>query len=252
MARLDLQPMTLLTDLERRSAELQRNKWLRYFAIFCRIALALGFIPSGVVKVMGERFTALPSNHPLGHYFDALHLTGFYYTFIGVGQLTAALLLLIPRTALLGAIFYFPIILNICVLTYAVRFEGTRVATLMLLANLFLLAWDHQRLKYIFSRSRPDGDRHVVETSTFPFLFFAGVFAAAVSVIVINQFLYDIRPGNSRIECTNGCMNNGSPNACQHFCDCIYEQGNPLNVCLNEYQGAKDIAVDTGDKRQPR
>jgi uncharacterized membrane protein YphA (DoxX/SURF4 family) len=160
--------MTLLTELERLSAELKRNKWLRDFAVFCRIALALGFIPSGVVKVIGERFTALPSNHPLGHYFDALHLTGYYYTFIGAGQLIAALLLLIPRTALLGAIFYFPIILNICVLTYAVRFEGTRIATLMLLANLFLLAWDYQRLKYILPFSRPDGDHHVVETSKFP------------------------------------------------------------------------------------
>ena len=122
---------------------------MRYFAVFCRLALALGFIPSGIVKVMGERFTALPSKHPLGHYFDALHLAGFYYTFIGVSQLTAALLLLIPRTALLGAILYFTIILNICVLTYATRFEGTRIATLMLLANLYLLCWDYPRLKYV-------------------------------------------------------------------------------------------------------
>jgi hypothetical protein len=37
--------------------ESKRNKWLRYFSVFCRIALALGFIPSGIVKVMGERFT---------------------------------------------------------------------------------------------------------------------------------------------------------------------------------------------------
>ena len=58
-------------------------------------------------KNHGERFTGLPSNHPLGHYFDALHRTGFYYTFIGVSQLTAALLLLIPRTELLGAISLF-------------------------------------------------------------------------------------------------------------------------------------------------
>src|SRR5678816_3771316 len=109
------QPMSL-TDLERLHAEFKRNKWLRYFAIFCRIALALGFIPSGLVKVRGERFTALPSNHPLGHYFDALYLTGYYYTFIGVGQLMTALLLLIPRLTLIGALLYFPIILNICVL----------------------------------------------------------------------------------------------------------------------------------------
>src|SRR5580765_6989737 len=153
--------MRLLAELERLYGESKRNRWLRYFAIFCRVALALGFIPSGIVKVTGERFTALPSNHPLGHYFDALHLTGFYYTFLGVGQLVTALLLLIPRTALLGAMLYFPMILNICVLTYAVRFEGTRIATLMLLANLFLLVWDYQRLKYIFSFSRPEGDHHV-------------------------------------------------------------------------------------------
>jgi len=238
----------LLTELERHYAELRRNKWLRYFAVFCRIALALGFLPSGIVKVRGERFTGLPSNHPLGHYFDALHVTGYYYTFIGVGQLISAVLLLIPRTALLGAIFYFPIILNICVLTYAVRFEGTRIATLMLLANLFLLAWDYPRLKTILPFRR-HGDPHVVETDKFPVLFFAFVFAAALSVIVINMFVFDIRPGNSEIECTNGCKNSSSPNACQHFCDCIYKQGHPLNVCLNEYEGEKDIKADPEGKR---
>ena len=128
--------MSLLTSLEQLYGESKRNKWFRYFAVFCRVALALGFVPSGFVKVTGERFTGLPSNHPLGHYFDALHLTGYYYTFIGIGQLMAALLLLIPRTALLGAMLYFPIIVNICVLTYAVRFEGTRIATLMLLVAI--------------------------------------------------------------------------------------------------------------------
>jgi len=244
--------MSLLTDLERRYAELRRNKWLRYFAIFCRIALALGFIPSGLVKLRGERFTALPSNHPLGHYFDALHLTGYYYTFIGAGQLIAALLLLVPRTALLGAVVYFPIILNICVLTYAVRFEGTRIATLMLLANLFLLVWDYRRLTSILPFGRPDGDHRVAETSKFPFVFFACAFAAVLAVIVVNVFIFDIRPGNSQIECTNACKYSDSPDACQHFCDCIYNQGDPLNVCLNEYHKVKDIDPDPERRRQPQ
>jgi uncharacterized membrane protein YphA (DoxX/SURF4 family) len=221
--------------------ESKRNKWLRYFSVFCRIALALGFIPSGIVKVMGERFTGLPSNHPLGHYFDALYLTGYYYTFIGVAQLTAALLLLIPGTALLGAVLYFPIILNICVLAYAVRFEGTRITTLMLLANMFLLVWDYDRLKHILPRRRTDEDHHVRrdKVSKFPVRFFGFVVAAVVLVIVINAFLYDIRPGNSQLECTNGCNNSGSPNACQHFCDCIYDEGNALSACLDEYEKAK-------------
>ncbi len=228
----------VLTKLERLHAELKRNKWLRYFAVFCRIALALGFVPSGMVKVLGERFTGLPSNHPLGHYFDALYLTGFYYTFIGVGQLIAALLLVIPRTALLGAILYFPIILNICVLTYATRFEGTRIATLMLLANMFLLAWDYPRLKSILTASHAR-EPQVSETSKFPVLFFAFVFVSVASVIVINAFLFDIRPGNSPIECTNVCKDSDNPNTCQQFCDCIYEQGNPLNICLNKYHQSR-------------
>lgn len=246
---MNMKATTLLREFERHYAELRRNKWLRHFAVFCRIALALGFVPSGIVKVTGERFTGLPPNNPLGHYFDELLRTGSYYTFIGIGQLIAALLLLIPGTALLGAIVYFPIILNICVLTYSVRFEGTRITTLMLLANLFLLAWDYPRLKTILSFSR-HGDPHTAETDKFPVLFFAFVFAMALLVIVVNIFIFDIRPGNSEIECTNGCRSSSSPNACLHFCDCIYKQANPLNVCLNGYRGEEDTGANPESKRQ--
>lgn len=218
--------------------ETKGNRWFRYFTIFCRVALAAGFIPSGIVKVMGERFTALPSAHPLGQYFDALYLTGFYYTFIGIGQLTIALLLLIPRTALLGAMLYFPVILNICVLAYAVRFEGTRITTLMLLANVYLLAWDYDRLNNVFSTSKPLSSSPLTSGNKFPFAFFGLVFFVAATVVVVNQFLYDIRPGNSLLECTNGCGGNAKPEACNVFCDCIYNKGKPLDVCLEEYERA--------------
>lgn len=235
--------MSLLANIDHLYDECKRNQWLRYFAVFCRVALALGFIPSGIVKLMGERFTALPSNHPLGHYFDALHLTGFYYTFIGVSQLTAALLLLIPRTTLLGAILYLPIILNICVLTYATRFEGTRIATLMLLANLYLLWWDYARLKYVLplASSNDIGKTPNQEMSRkFPLIFLGCVVAAVALVIVINNLVYDIRPGNSQLECTNGCASNVRPEACERFCNCIYNKGNPLDKCLDEYSKGKE------------
>jgi uncharacterized membrane protein YphA (DoxX/SURF4 family) len=174
--------MSVLIRFEQLYDESKRNRWLRSFAVFCRIALALGFVPAGIVKVMGQRFTALPSNHPLGHYFDALFLTGYYYKFIGVGQLTLAFLLLVPRTALLGAIFYFPVILNICVLAYAVRFEGTRGTTLMLLANVFLLVWDYDRLKHVLPFARADDARRVpATTSRFPAWFFGFVVGDRVS-----------------------------------------------------------------------
>lgn len=138
------------TRLDRLHARAKQNKWLRRFATFCRVALAAGFIPSGFVKVNGERFTSLGVNHPMGHYLLALYRTGFYYTFIGVVQLMAAVLLLIPRTATLGAVIYFPIILNICILSLSVRFDGSFVSSpLMVLANIYLLCWYYDRLKYI-------------------------------------------------------------------------------------------------------
>lgn len=230
----------MFNNLKRFYYDAKGNRWFRYFTVYCRIALALGFIPSGIVKISGERFTALPSNHPLGHYFDALFQTGYYYTFIGIAQLVIALLLLIPRTALLGAILYFPTILNICILAYATRFEGTRITTLMLLANLYLLWWDYDRLKHLLPFKRSDADISTTKTkplsNKFPFKFFGGVVIAIASVIVINIFIYDIRPGNSMEECSNGC---GSSKACNGFCDCIYNQGKPLDSCLKEYRQAK-------------
>ena len=40
-------------------------------------------------------------------------------------------------------------------------------------------------------------------------------------------------------ECTNGCANSRNPKACQNFCDCIHNQGRPLDKCLDEYEGKK-------------
>ncbi|HEX6429002.1 MAG TPA: hypothetical protein VF008_15000 [Niastella sp.] len=224
--------------------EAKGNKWFHYFTVLCRIMLALGFIPSGFVKIKGERFASgLSVNHPLGHYLEALHHTEYYYTFIGISQLIIALLLLIPRTALLGALMYFPIILNICILAYAVRFEGTRIVTLMVLANLYLLWWDYDRIKYILPFKQVKEDDYLARkkksSNRFPFLFFGCVFAMIASVILINHFLYDIRPGNSLIECTNGCAGNSNPKNCLEFCDCIHNKGKPLHECLIEFNKAK-------------
>jgi len=67
-------------------------------------------------------------------------------------QLLAALLLLIPRTTLLGAILYFPIILNIFIIVVSMGFKGTPYITgLMLFTNLYLLFWDYDKLSKIVS-----------------------------------------------------------------------------------------------------
>jgi uncharacterized membrane protein YphA (DoxX/SURF4 family) len=136
--------------LDRWHAWARSKRRLDYFTWFTRILLAAGFIPPGLKKVVGEPFTVLGPDTAVGYFFDALHQAGWYYAFIGWGQVIAGLLLLLPRTATLGAVLYFPIILNIWAITVAVGFRGTWVITsLMLLANVYLLCWDYDRLKGI-------------------------------------------------------------------------------------------------------
>lgn len=235
-----------MNSIEEIYYEAKSDKWLKGFAVFCRIALALSFIPAGFVKIMGERFAeGLPHNNPLGHYFDALQLTGYYYTFIGIAQVITAILLLIPRTSLLGALMYFPIILNICVLTYATRFAGTRIVTMMLLASIFLLIWNYDRLKYILSFRPPEPAPAVLFKKRLGvrlrIIFFGSSFAALVFIVVGTSYLYEIGPGNSEAECRNQCASSKNPAACEAFCDCIYKDGRPLDSCLAAYDKAKDI-----------
>ncbi len=235
--------------LDRLHLRARRNLWLGYFAIFCRIALAAGFIPSGLVKIMGQRFTSLSDFHPMGQYLTALFHTGYYYTSIGILQVTAAILLLIPRTATLGAIIYFPIILNICILSLAVRFDGSLFSSpLMVLANLYLLCWDYHKLKFIFpfnhkaSRSMLPG--RAERSRKFPLPFFAGVATVIFGLVLLLSQGYELYPRNSRAECESQCAGRAHTQACLHFCECVHRDGQPLEQCLQLYEAAK-LARDT-------
>lgn len=223
--------------------EAKSDEWLKRFVVFCRVALAVSFFPTGFVKIMGERFAeGLPSNNPLGHYFDALHQTGYYYTFIGVVQIIIAILLLIPRTSLLGALMYFPIIINICVLTYATRFEGTRLVTMMVLACLFLLIWDYDRLKHVLPFNKQKVEPPVIKNPVGPrlrIIFFGGCAAILAFIIVGTFYLFEIGPANSEEACRNQCYGNQNPAACEAFCDCIYKDGRGLENCLGDYDRAE-------------
>ena len=139
-------------SLDQLHARVKKNRLLKIFTVFTRILLALAFLPSGLTKVLGNRFTVLGIDDPVGFFFEALYRTGFYWRFLGICQLTVALLLVIPRTATLGALAYFPLILNIFVITVSMGFTGTPVITgLMLLASIYLLCWDYDKLKKVFN-----------------------------------------------------------------------------------------------------
>lgn len=272
--------MSISSTLDRLHSKVKANNWFWLFSLFCRFTLALGFIPAGIVKIMDERFASgLSAKHPMGHYLEALHLTGYYYTFIGIVQIAAAIFLLIPRTVTLGAFLYFPIILNICILTFATRFDGSlNTAPMMTMANLYLLAWNYEKWKYILPFNRLENEvkvqpisksgfqiqenadnrsffsRYGIRTlyvrfraflkqlfsDKFPRLFFAGVFAFAVFCVIGIPNLYSIKPRNEMPPCLRQFTNTRRTQAGANFCNCIHQNGEPLNVCLNRYDDAPD------------
>lgn len=232
----------LSTKFDRFHTSIRSNKWLGYFTIFLRIPLAYAFLVAGFTKVNGERFTSLSNNHPMGHYLEALFHTGFYYPFIGAMQMLAAVLLLIPRTALLGAILYFPIILNICLLSYAVRFDGSMLTSpLMVLANLYLLCWDYQRWKYILPVKKSKLEFLLPEKpgtgKKFAFKFLSFVFLTMVVTVALVFTMHKkvILPRNHIGDCETQCPDSSNPEACAAFCECIHNEGNSLDDCLEKY-----------------
>jgi hypothetical protein len=147
--------------LDRLHARARALPLFQRLAVISRILLAVAFVPTALVKVTGHRFTQISVDDPIGYFFEALYRSGGYWRFIGAAQLLTGLMLLVPRTATLGAVCFFPIVLNIFIITVSLHFPGTTVITgLMTLAGFFLLCWDYDRLKAVlWSPGRNDADR---------------------------------------------------------------------------------------------
>jgi len=121
--------------------------WLGRFTLANRLLLAMAFLPTGLVKATGQRFTTLPVENPIGFFFEAMYQTGPWWHFIGLSQVAASVLLLIPATATLGALLFLPIGLNIFLITYGVGFGNTVYVTAgMLLSAIYLVCWDADRI----------------------------------------------------------------------------------------------------------
>ncbi|CAM4004653.1 hypothetical protein SAMN06265348_101114 [Pedobacter westerhofensis] len=230
--------MRLSQRLDELHAKVRSNKWMGYFTTFTRLALVAGFLMAGYVKISGERFTDLHNNQPMGHFLEALYHTGYYYTFIGYAQILAALLLLVPRTVVLGTLLYLPIILNICILSLAVRFEGSLLtAPLMVIACIYLLCWHYDRIKYILPFNHPP-TLQLVKDDKFPKWFFAGVLATFLAVGFTVTHIYNLLPRNTLKYCEKQCADSANPEGCKIFCEGIHQKGQDLNKSLDIYERA--------------
>lgn len=137
----------LPAPLQRMHASVTAHPFWQRLHLASRLLLAMAFLPTGLVKVMGYRFTRLPVENPVGFFFEAMYQTGWYWNFLGWGQVIAAILLILPRTHFLGAILFLPILVNIVAVTWSIGFGLTGWITLaMLVANVFLLCWEADRV----------------------------------------------------------------------------------------------------------
>jgi uncharacterized membrane protein YphA (DoxX/SURF4 family) len=127
-----------------------RSKPLLYrLTLGARVLLAVGFIPTGMVKLLGRRFSSPETE--VGAFFEFLYHSGLYWHFLGLTQVLAGVLVLSSATATLGALLFFGIMLNVFVITISYDFHYTPIITgPMLLATLYLLLWDYHRLRSIF------------------------------------------------------------------------------------------------------
>lgn len=134
---------------------IERKKTKLFYKIFTwstRILLSIAFIPSGLKKVLGLRFTNLGIDNPVGFFFEGLYQSGFYWNYLGIMQVACSILIIIPRTTYLAAVLYLPIIININIIVISMGFKGTPIITvLMLIANMYLLVWDYKKTNTILS-----------------------------------------------------------------------------------------------------
>ena len=124
------------------------------FTIFVRYLLGIAFVWASILKIEGIRFEPQSGeNMPidsLSHLLEAMYRSGFYWYFIGWGQFIAGVLIMSQMFSTLGAVVHFPIMLSIFILTTA--FQGPVfliMTSSMLLANIYLLLWDWNRLKFL-------------------------------------------------------------------------------------------------------
>ncbi len=140
--------------MEKLLFKLKLLKSVQILTIFVRYLLGIAFVWASILKIKGIRFEPQSGeNAPinsLSHLLETMYRSGFYWYFIGWGQFTAGLLIMSQIFSTLGAVMYFPIILSIFILTTAFQsYVFLTMTSLMLIANIYLLLWDWNRLKFI-------------------------------------------------------------------------------------------------------
>lgn len=131
------------------SSSWRSKQSMKGFTFLVKLVLAFSILPSAWIKIRGEHFPNVPLDSPMGKYLEALFETGFYYLFIGGIQILACILLLLPRTSVIGLIIYLPIVVNIWVLSIVLDFNSVAwLSSFLFLGSVYLLIWYYPKWRY--------------------------------------------------------------------------------------------------------
>lgn len=132
---------------------LRAARWANVAVVNLRFLIGFAFVPAALKKVLGQPFTDPTKHGPFHDFLHGFHATGGFYTFVGVMQMIAAVLLCTQRYATVGALIALPILTAITVFCWSTGVVFTSViATLMLAGIAGLLLWDRQKWRLVFAR----------------------------------------------------------------------------------------------------
>jgi uncharacterized membrane protein YphA (DoxX/SURF4 family) len=137
-----------------------------WFRLFIRFGLAAQMFYYGLAKVIPTQFPA-PSLVTLVEPVGNLSRTDLLWTFVGAStpyqiftgcaEVLAGILLVVPRTTMLGALIGLADMIQVFVLNMTYDFGLKQISFHLILMSLFLLAPDVPRLANVFFLDRPAG-----------------------------------------------------------------------------------------------
>jgi hypothetical protein len=154
-----------------RSPRSEHATLYKWFRLFLRFTLAAQMLYYGMAKVIPTQFAA-PSLVTLVEPVGNLSITDLLWTSIGAStsyqiftgfvEVLGGLLLLTPRTTLLGATICLAAMIQVFVLNLTYDFGLKQISFHLIAISLFLLAPDFERLANLYLRNRattPAGER---------------------------------------------------------------------------------------------
>jgi uncharacterized membrane protein YphA (DoxX/SURF4 family) len=146
----------------------------KWFYLFIRFALAASMFEYGMTKLIPTQFPRPPLHTlvtPVGDLtlsallWTAIGSSPAYEIFTGVAEILGGILLLIPRTTMLGAMICLADMTQVFVLNMSYDIGLKQISFHLILLSLLLLAPEFPRLVNFFIRNRP------VDASPLPELF---------------------------------------------------------------------------------